>query len=178
MTFRPSREIWIGAVLLLLATAAWLVIIPQGIVVPDGVEVRALSPDFWPLIVVAVAGLASIILLVQGIITWKKTAHRGAAQELDTHEGKAESDTVLPFGRSMRRVAAMLGALFAMYYAILQIGMVAATIPVLGFLTWFGGERRWKIIIPVATVLPLALYFFFVHVANVPIPLGVFEALR
>lgn len=178
MTSKSSREMWIGVALVLLAIVGWLFIIPKGIVVPDGVEVRALSPDFWPLIVVAVAGLASAVLMVQGMVMWKKTAHRGISQESDEHGGEMESDIVLPFSREILQVVITLCVLFAMYYAILQIGMVAATIPALGFLTWFGGEKRWKIILPVAVVLPLTLYFFFVYVANVPIPLGVFEALR
>jgi len=29
-----------------------------------------------------------------------------------------------------------------------------------------------------AIILPVILYMFFVHVANIPMPLGVFEAFR
>ena len=42
----------------------------------------------------------------------------------------------------------------------------------------FAGERRYMLALSIAVVTPLVLYFFFVHVANIPIPLGVFESLR
>ena len=42
----------------------------------------------------------------------------------------------------------------------------------------FGGERRWLLAAAVAAGVPLLLYAFFVHVAGIPIPLGVFETLR
>jgi hypothetical protein len=42
----------------------------------------------------------------------------------------------------------------------------------------FGGERRWGLAATVAAGVPILLYAFFVHVAGIPIPLGVFETLR
>jgi len=40
------------------------------------------------------------------------------------------------------------------------------------------GEKRWWLIILLAAGLPLLLFFFFNNVANIPLPLGVFERWR
>ncbi len=42
----------------------------------------------------------------------------------------------------------------------------------------FTGETRWRLIVLIAIILPAVLYAFFVYVANVPMPLGLFEQFR
>ena len=39
------------------------------------------------------------------------------------------------------------------------------------------GERRLAVLVPVSIGLPIALYLFFLKVANTPMPLGIFEDL-
>ncbi|MFT7532515.1 MAG: putative tricarboxylic transport membrane protein [Gammaproteobacteria bacterium] len=45
-------------------------------------------------------------------------------------------------------------------------------------LMMFAGERRFLLAAAIAISIPLLLYFFFVHIASIPIPLGIFESLR
>ena len=171
------REMWVGAGILLLALLGIFLVIPMGIVLPGGNEVRALSPDFWPLIVVVAMGFCGGALAVSGALAGRKEAEEVRRKgDPMTCEMPEEFDE-LPVPQAAARVAVVLGVLFALYFAINIIGMVAATIPVLIFMMWYGGERRPKIVLPVALILPPLLYYFFVYVANVPIPLGVFETL-
>ena len=64
MAANEFREMIVGIAIVVLSALGLLVIIPVGVMVPDGVEIRALSPDFWPFIVVAAAGLAGATLAV------------------------------------------------------------------------------------------------------------------
>ena len=70
-----------------------------------------------------------------------------------------------------------LGTLFAFYFLIPYLGMVAPGIAVILGLMVYAGERRWPLGLAIAFCVPILLYVFFVHVASVPIPLGVFEGL-
>ena len=84
-------------------------------------------------------------------------------------------------GRWVHRLpglAVALGALFGFYVLIPSLGMVAPGVAVIFALMVFGGERRWGLAATVAAGVPILLYAFFVHVAGIPIPLGVFETLR
>jgi len=75
-------------------------------------------------------------------------------------------------------LAVALGALFGFYALIPSLGMVVPGAALIFGLMAFGGERRWLLAAVVAAGVPLLLYAFFVHVAGIPIPLGVFETLR
>ena len=84
-------------------------------------------------------------------------------------------------GRWLHRLpglAVALGALFGFYVLIPSLGMVVPGVAVIFALMVFGGERRWVLAATVAAGVPILLYAFFVHVAGIPIPLGVFETLR
>ena len=177
MTARASREMYVGIAIVLIAALGCFLAIPVGITVPDGVEIRALSPDFWPLIVMIALGIAGASLALQGWFGSRKGSGQESDQGTET-TSDPETENILPLGKAATRVAVFMAVLFAIYFAIPLIGMAAATIPALGFLAWFAGERRWKIIAPLAVILPLVLYYFFVYVANVPIPLGVFDTFQ
>ena len=64
------------------------------------------------------------------------------------------------------------------YVLIPFLGMVVPGMAVIFGLMVLGGERRWLLAAAVAAGVPLLLYVFFVHVAGIPIPLGIFETLR
>ena len=66
--------------------------------------------------------------------------------------------------------------MLAAYYAGLdRLGMVLTSMLALGLFMILGGERRPAVVILLSVSLPLALFVFFRFVANVFIPLGVFE---
>ena len=155
------RERLIGAGVTLLGLLIFFVLIPWGIDRPGNVEHAALAPDFWPQII-AVTMMAL-----------------GALQALrpvpdDDDEGGAESG---PWLHRLPGLAAALGALFGFYALVPSLGMVVPGAALILGLTVFGGERRWLLAGAVAAGVPVLLYAFFVHVAGIPIPLGVFETL-
>ena len=157
------RERLTGVGVSLLGLLILTVLIPWGIDQPGNVEHTALAPDFWPRII-------AVIMMVLGVLQ----AVRPVPDD-DGEDGGEDS------GRWLHRVpglAVALGALFGFYVLIPSLGMVAPGVAVIFGLMVFGGERRWLLAAVVAAAVPLLLYAFFVHVAGIPIPLGVFETLR
>ena len=63
------------------------------------------------------------------------------------------------------------------YQALLEpLGFVAASMLAIIVLTVLGGERRAYVVLPVAILVPLGLYWFFTVAASVQIPMGYFES--
>ena len=73
------------------------------------------------------------------------------------------------FWSGTARMIVVIVLLVALYLSIPHTGILLATAVILLFLIWFGGERRWRFMVPVAIVLPAALYLFFVKVAHDPV---------
>lgn len=138
-----------------------LVVIPGYIRVPASIEVAALSPDFWPTVVAWGVVVLAVGLGVQGWLDWRKAAPGDDAEAPENPQD---------WLRAIAAVAAMI-----VYYALIPyVGIVAASIPAYIAMAALMGARRWGVVLPVSVVLPIALYFFFVKVANIPLPLGVF----
>jgi cell division protein FtsW (lipid II flippase) len=155
----------LGLLIIVLALIGSFVFIPRGVVLPDNIETRALSPDFWPLIIMMLLGIAGIALTIQ-------SKYGKAAND-------READSVMrPLGEGLIRVAIVIAWLLGMFFAIPFIGMPIACALTFAAMSLFAGERRWKYILPITILMPLALYLFFVYVANVPLPVGVFEAWK
>ncbi|MCY4430033.1 MAG: tripartite tricarboxylate transporter TctB family protein [Rhodospirillales bacterium] len=159
------RERLTGAGVALLGLLIFTVLIPWGIDRPGNVEHTALAPDFWPRIIAAVMMALGVLLAVRPTPDDEDEAEDGA--------GGA--------GRRLHRLAGLgvvLGALFGFYVLVPSLGMVAPGVAIIFGLMVFGGERRWLPATLIAAGVPILLYLFFVHVASIPIPLGVFETLR
>lgn len=177
-----NKELYVGIGMLGLALAGWFIAIPAGIDLPASVEIRALSPDFWPHAVMILLGVCGIIVAVQAYFDTLRadandeTAATGGGETADEIGGQAQVEFD-PIQRTLRVIAALVG-LFCVYFAIPQIGIIAAGVLIILVSTFALGERRLKYTVPLAAILPISLYMFFVHVANIPMPLGVFEALR
>ena len=97
------------------------------------------------------------------------------APDDDDEDGGDDSGRLL---HRLPRLAVVLGALFGFYVLIPSLGMVGPGMVIIFGLMVFGGERRWLPATLIATGVPILLYLFFVHVASIPIPLGIFETLR
>ena len=165
-TKNTNTDFILGIIVIALAIVGTFFFIPKGVVLPEDIETRALSPDFWPLTIMIILGLAGIALTVQ--------AKFGNTPQSD---GDDESQ-MRPLGEGLIRVILLIAGLLAMYFLIPHIGMVIACAITFALMTLFAGERRMKYIIPIAILLPVLLYVFFVYVANVPLPTGVFEAWK
>ena len=64
--------------------------------------------------------------------------------------------------------------MFIYQQSIDSLGIVATSAVAILLMTTLSGYRNWKVIIPVAALLPVGLYYFFLKVAHIPMPLGIF----
>jgi len=168
-----TKEIYVGAAMLAIAVLGWLVAIPAGIDVPASVQFRALSPDFWPFIIMGMLGASGAIVFVLAYLERRTLLAADAPAEPEDPEDGALVEH--PFQTRVRRSLFGMVCLFVFYFAIEQLGVVVSSIFVVLVLTFALGQRNWKKTVPLAVLLPILLYFFFVYVAQVPMPLGVFE---
>jgi putative tricarboxylic transport membrane protein len=166
-----KREVAFGIAAAAIAAIGWFVVIPLGIEVPQNIKITALSPDFWPRIVMAILAIAGAVIAIQAFFE-----SRGADPE--NAPANDEETVEHPPAVLAGRVIFALALLFVFYAGIFQLGIVVCSALIIVVFTFVLGQRQWKYILPLAVALPLVLYFFFVHVAQVPMPLGVFEVLR
>lgn len=173
MTGQQKREVGIGLAALAIAALGWFVVIPLGIDMPQQIDISALSPDFWPRIVMVLLALSGVVMAVQGVL---ESRHEALATEPET----VDEDEIIEHAPATltARVVFALAMLFVFYVAIFQFGIVVSSALIIILFTYMLGQRQWKYILPLAVLLPVILYFFFVYVANIPMPLGMFENFR
>ena len=158
------RERLTGIGVLLIGILVFFVLIPYGIDQPDNVRHTALAPNFWPKIIAVIIALMGLLLAVK------------PGGKIGSETGS--EDDVARWAQRLPGLAVSLGSLFAFYFLIPSLGMVATGAALVFGLMLFAGERRWRLGVAVALGIPILLYVFFTHVASIPIPLGVFESLR
>ncbi len=163
MTFKKYSDLILGGLLVLGCIFLITVLIPVGVQDPGYVEQAALAPDFWINIIVWGLLALGVFILVQGYRTRKR----------DDDEAP-EADDQLPFPRNVVSVLSVIVFLFIYQQSIDSLGIVATSMVVILLMTTLSGYRNWKVIIPVAALLPLGLYYFFLKVAHIPMPLGIF----
>ena len=155
-----NRDLICAIIMLVISALLIWVLIPSGIVEPKKVKFDALSPSYYPRIVAY-----ALLLLGAGVFLRSFLSKKTSPPAGDRHPNAT--------GRTF-------GFLFILLLLALTLNwlgfIVASTIAMLLAL-WLGGERRLFLIIPLAVILPLVLYFFFLKVARIPIPLGILEPL-
>ena len=171
MSAKYRREIGVGLVAITLAALGWFVVIPFGIDLPSQIDIEALAPDFWPRIVMVLLAVSGIFIAVQGYFDGRNPPLSDDAAD---DEGAVEHE--LPM--LTLRVAFALAAMFVFYLTILEVGIVIASALIIIAFSYVLGQRQWKLILSLAVALPVLLYVFFVHVASVPMPLGMLETFR
>jgi len=133
--------------------AGYLFVVPAAVHVPAKFAGTVNSPAFLPnALFILLAGLGAVYL-VQSVITYLREARQGRARN---------SDWALAGGTALICV----GYIAAIYLVGLTLGSalcVAATI-------FYFGERRLWIIGLIAVILPSALLYFFVKIANILLP--------
>lgn len=142
--------------MLVLGLLFFAVLIPQGVVEPKKIKYAALSPSYYPRFV-------AIALIILGLaVSVRSMLFRGNNDQGSPAHPNAAVRTLIVF------------VILAIYAAVIPtLGFIVASILVLIAMLWLAGERRLTYLLPIAFLLPLILYFFFLKVANVPIPLGV-----
>jgi putative tricarboxylic transport membrane protein len=161
-----------GLTILCFTLAMVLVVIPVGIDSPSNVNILALSPTFWPNIIMGLMATISIVVIIKAALSLRAGERAIASASSDDEEDKS-----LPLAQAAMRFVACIVILIIYYHLLIHLGFVAGSILVIVALMLLGGERRLKIIIPLATLFPVGLYLFFTHVAVVHIPTGLFEGL-
>ena len=169
MFFVRFSDAILGAVVTVGALVMLFFVIPASVQLPKVNKVLALSPDFWINIIVWFALSLGVFMIVQGLRNAKLALSEieiAAVVEKQTHHHS--------MGRSVLMVLIATANLFVYYFLIRWIGIVlASSICVVTFVL-LCGERRVKIMFPIAVWLPIGLYYFFLKVASIPMPLGIF----
>ncbi len=170
MFFARFSDAILGALLAAGALVMLFIIIPISVQVPKSNKVLALSPDFWIKIIVWITLLLGAYLILQGLRNARRElseAETAAIKEKQTHHHSLR--------RSILMVLIAIANLFLYYFLIQWLGIIlASSISVVTFVL-LCGERRLKIMLPIAALLPVGLYYFFLKVASIPMPLGIFS---
>ncbi len=169
MNYERKRDIFAALLFLAFGFVAVFVLIPQGVKVPGNIKTAALSPDFWPRIIAIGAILSSIFLLVEN--TFMKQPPTETNEEAD-----AAAEYKLATLPGALKTVILIIALFAFYFSLTTLGVVAASIILICAMMLFFGERKFWLIAALGIGVPVLLYLFFRYVASVPIPLGIFSA--
>lgn len=158
-----------GGIVVIFALMVLLLLVPYGVDRPGQVDLSALSPNFWPTV------LGYFLLLMGGLVTGQ-TLWRHKKNSEPVLQSTAPSEDWPGLGPVPKTLAAV--ALLFVYYAVLNpLGLVAASILAMIAFTLLAGERRIVILAPLAILVPIGLYLFFQEVAQVSIPVGIFEEM-
>lgn len=149
----------IGA--LLASAILFLYAIPTWVAAPSNVPNIVLSPVFWPNIL---AGLTALTGL--GLVLLSSRASE-EPQSSETHEQKA----------GWLRLGLIALVMLGVLYGLPRIGMVWTCMAGFAATAFIVRTRHPKAALITAVLVPLALYFFFAHVAGVAIPQGNFVRL-
>lgn len=172
---RAHGDIVFGLVVTLVAALMMTVVIPVGIDSPGEVDILALSPSFWPLVIMALMGSIGLVVTLRALLALRAAKEPDAAGPLPDNASTAGATA--SGGGSNARVVACVAILFAFQQLLEPLGLVLASTLVITALMLLAGERRARLIVPIALLVPAGLYLFFTHVAMVQIPLGVLEPL-
>ena len=156
-----QREIVFAALTLLAAILFGLFVIPAGVTQPASVRHLPLSPVFLPYLLTIAVGVFALVHLAEALL----------APHIPDEDAQAPD----PHPRWPLRLAALTGLLLVYLLLPETLGMLLTAILVTIVLMAMGGERRPQILLGVGIAVPLVVYLFFVHVAQVPMPEGLFE---
>ncbi len=148
----------LGVAVVAIGAIGLFVLIPVGIVSPSDVPALALAPEFWPFVIASVFTLMGIFMTIA--------------------PGSTDQETVTELRLMRTRILRLTGffaVLFGFYFVVPYVGMVVPAIAIIFGLCWFTGERRWLLLLLISLLIPFVLTLFFIFVANIPIPLGIFE---
>jgi len=156
------REIVFAGLTLAASVLFALIVIPRGVTTPASVKHLPLSPAFLPYLLTAAIGVFALIHMLEAIFAPHIPAEDDGAQP-----------GVHPRWKS--RVLMLCGLLVVYLVLPDRLGMLPTSILVTIALLAIGGERRPLILLGVGIGVPLLVYLFFAHVAQVPLPTGILE---
>ena len=160
------KDIGLGLFLLIAALVLLFWGIPAGIQSPGAIANPTLAPAFWPRIIVIALAVFSVVVGVQGV-----------NRAVRIRKGLEEAATRVPNPAGTVKAIAAIGLLFVYVWSLSWGGLVVPSMVAIIAFTALHGEKRVQYYVPAAILFPLALYYFFLKVALVPMPLGVFKPL-
>ena len=169
MFFARFSDAILGAILCIGSLVMILVIIPISVQVPKSNKVLALSPDFWIKIIVWISLALGAYLIYSGLKSAKEQLSEEKIADIKYQRTLDHSPS-----RSVTMAVIVVINFFVYYLLIDLLGMVLASVIAVIVFVLMCGERRYKIMLPVAMLLPVGLYYFFLKVASIPMPLGIF----
>lgn len=169
-----------GAAFTLLSLFLLFVLTPLGVDVPTAsvTEVGSKTPRFFPNFITCLMLAFSVALTVKGWLNRgegqerEETGQARAAPETES-DGQAEDAGKRGISPNLVRCASIL-ALLGMYYTAEWMGMVLASFILYLLYALFTGERRPFRALLGALICSGLLYYFFVYIGGIPMPLGVF----
>ena len=166
MNTAHKRDFVLGFVVCALALLILFGILPWAVKTPKVVLNLALSPTFWPSIILVSMAALSILLAF-------RTLHDQIKQRDPVRD---ESDEP-PFDLSDLRVIAA-GMLMVAFCALLKpLGVVLPAIALLLAMIVMHDRAQWLKAMGVSVATVVILYLFFRYVAKVPVPLGPLNGL-
>ena len=156
----------IGAAFALSSLLLLLVVTPLGVEVPTTSmqEVGSVTPRFFPNFVSGLMLVFSLCLVVIGLRRMRR-AHKVT----DGQQG--EELRGIDWKQEACRVVAMFTP-FALYFTVDALGIVLSSGVLYLLFAAYTGERRCIRAVVGAALCTALLYYFFVHVADVPMPTG------
>lgn len=151
----PTRrgDVAMAAACLLFGLVGYFLVVPAAVHVPSKFAGTVNSPDFLPKFFLILLSAFSAIYLVKSLVALVKESAQGWAPR---------TDWTLAGGTALICVA-YIAAIFLVGLSLASAICVTATI-------WYFGERRPAVIAPIAILLPAALWYFFVKIANILFP--------
>jgi ABC-type sugar transport system permease subunit len=153
------RDLISGLVMVLLGLALVFWVIPAGTSVPYSADNLAHSPSFWPRF------LAIILLLAGSVLALKNFSN--VANNTSMASVISESLHSVP-----GRFWMSLLMLIPYYIACLKFGLLIPSMVAFMAYALLAGERSYGVLLLAGVLMPLTLTLFFIHFANVLIPLG------
>jgi putative tricarboxylic transport membrane protein len=148
-----TREGRLGGILVSVFAAAYLAV---GFSIPTASVGDPLGPTAFPVLLGTLMGLLGLSLVVV-----PDQAERGGRE-----------------ARSWGTVAALAGLLGLYGYTLPIAGYPLGTFCFLGVTAYLLGERSWRLLLGLASVVSLGIYLLFTQALDVPLPLGVLEYMK
>lgn len=158
----PRNDALLGLFLSIFFAFVLFVMIPKGIDVPTVHDQGQLSPSAYPLWIATVAFSLSLLLTFVSLFR-----ARLSSRQMVRH---VPWDVVFRVGAGFALL--MLFGVFSQ-----EIGMILGSFLLYACYAGLSGERNWTRLILVDVCLCCLLYFFFVKLAAIPVPLGPFQSL-
>lgn len=133
-----------------------------------------LGPDFWPKLILILVLAACAYEVVRILVLRSRTEISGVLEKL-VDESAPEHESVSPEPTAPSRPWILLGgiALTAAYVVLVQkLGFFTATVPYLAAFIALGGYRRWGVIALTSVIGTLLMFFFFMKVVYISLPIG------